>query len=93
MTWNELVRQAAALAKAPQSRTLPATQAKRVLVAAFVTIAEDVLHGGRVVIPGFGVFYRRRHAARRVRNPATKEPMTVPETTGVGFRCSRTIKR
>lgn len=93
MTWNELVREAAVLAKSPRSRSLPASQVKRVLVAAFVTIAEDVLHGGRVAIPSFGVFYQQRRAARRIRNPVTRELMTVPQTTGVGFRCSRTIKR
>lgn len=94
MTWAALVKKVAFLAKPKWARKpLTVVLTHRVLTSVFNAIAEDVLHGGRVVVPGFGTFYLQRRAARRIRNPATHDLMVIPETIGIGFRCSRSIKR
>lgn len=99
MTWQQLVEGAASVGILPKypkpgrARTIPTKVAHRMLRSAFNVIAEEVLHGRRVAIPGFGVFTKRTRKARRIRNPQTRELMELGESTTIGFRCSKTIKR
>lgn len=65
----------------------------RVVRQLFADIAEEALHGRRVLIPGFGIFVKKTRRARRVRNPQTRELMILPPAVSVGFRCSKAIKR
>ncbi len=57
-------------------------------------ISEDLARfgGGRVAIPGFGIFTLRKRKARRVLNPSTKAAMVLPESTTVGFRPAKKLR-
>ncbi len=67
-------------------------QAQQVIEAVFEAVQEGVREDGRVAVAGFGTFERRRRAARKGRNPATKEMMEIPASTTVGFKPSQTLK-
>ncbi len=51
-------------------------------------IAEILAEDGTCKIIGFGTFKVKKRAARTARNPATGEPVSVPEKTVVTFKCS-----
>jgi DNA-binding protein HU-beta len=55
-------------------------------------IAAELRRGGRVQISGFGQFETRRRAARRGRNPATNETITLKAATVPAFRPGKTLK-
>lgn len=55
-------------------------------------IAGELRRGGRVQISGFGQFETRPRAARRGRNPATNETITLKATTVPAFRPGKTLK-
>lgn len=55
-------------------------------------IAAELRRGGRVQISGFGQFETRPRAARRGRNPATNEAITINATTVPAFRPGKTLK-
>jgi integration host factor subunit beta len=96
LTWKQLVEIARTNLELPFRWTHlnpPAKQTKASLEVVFGTIAEQVLHGKTINIPGFGVFSRRTRKARRILNPHTHQLMDVPESTYVGFRCSKSIRR
>lgn len=96
MTWAELVSGHASvgiLPKVHRHRGVPKKTAQTMLTATFNVIAEQVLSGDSLTVPGFGTFYRVQRKARRVRNPKTGEMMMLPERTAVGFRMSKAGKR
>jgi len=99
MTWNQLVKGHASAGILPRfrphavRRVVPKKTAEAMLRATFNVIAEKALHGERVVIPGFGVFYKRTRKSRRIRNPQTLELMQLPRTVSIGFRTSKAISR
>lgn len=99
MTWSELTEGAASVGILPKhprkgrQRVVPKSVAYKMLRSTFNVIAEKVMHGGRVAIPGFGVFTLRKRKARTIRNPQTNQLMELPATQTIGFRCSSTIKR
>jgi DNA-binding protein HU-beta len=55
--------------------------ASTVLDAAVEVILERVAAGDKVVLAGLASFERRTRPARMARNPATGEPVSVPEKT------------
>jgi len=67
-------------------------QAARMLDAVLDSIGRGVSEDGKVVIAGFGSFERRVRPARKGVNPSTKQPMTIPETTTVGFKPSQSLR-
>jgi nucleoid DNA-binding protein len=87
MTWDDMVEKVAAVGKVPKKAS------HMMLRAAFSTIAEEAIHGRRMLVPGFGVFTRRMRKTRTIRNPKTRELMQLGESISIGFRCSSTIKR
>jgi DNA-binding protein HU-beta len=87
MTWDTLIRETAR----DSQLTIKATRA--ILESAFTHIKDSVLHGGRVGVPGFGVFIRKSRAARNVRDIKSKDLIRVPAHTLVGFRAARDAKR
>jgi len=89
MTWHEMVVQT----QADISKKVPREVVRNALSHLFASIAENALHGRRVMVPGFGVFSHRRRKSRRVLNPVTGQPIQLPATLSVGFRCSKSIKR
>lgn len=99
MTWKELVEGCASVGILPKypkpgtRRSVPKKTAETMLRATFNVIAEKALHGERVSIPGFGVFYKRTRKSRRIANPQTKELMQLPATVSIGFRTSKQVSR
>lgn len=60
--------------------------------ATFEEIARRLEKGEDVDIPGFGKFTTVKKAAREGRNPATGAAMTIPASTAVKFKVSKTLK-
>jgi integration host factor subunit beta len=52
----------------------------------FNRINEELGHGGRIEIRGFGAFSIRQHAAKMGRNPRTGEKVSVPRKNSVHFK-------
>lgn len=83
MTWEELIL-------AHQRRSgLTRAASLELLRDVFADIRAAVMAGGRVVVPGFGVFVLRRRRARRVRNPATGRLMRLPALETLGLHASK----
>lgn len=87
MTWKDLIGSCASQVSMPRPKL------NAVIQAFFANVAQQALHGDKVVVPGFGTFYPSKRKARVIRNPATKELMEIPEMRAIGFRTSRLIKR
>lgn len=60
---------------------------------AFLDSVEDALfRDGRVALPGLGVFDVREIAARKGRNPASGEPISIPASRTARFRSAAALK-
>jgi len=51
-------------------------------------IAETLKEDGRLVLPGFGTFSTITRKARTGRNPATGEPVQIPEKSVIKFKAT-----
>jgi DNA-binding protein HU-beta len=60
--------------------------------AVFETIAGTVKGREQVAIAGFGTFVAKTRNARTGLNPATKEPIKIPEKTSVAFKPASVLK-
>lgn len=56
-------------------------------------IKEDLFETGKTKLPGIGILELRYRGARDGKNPATKEPMRIPESLSVGLSASTIIKK
>ena len=63
-----------------------------IITAAFAAIAEELKTGGEFAWPQFGSFKTVIRAARKGTNPATKQPIAIPETTAVKFKAALALK-
>ena len=60
---------------------------------AFIGSVEDALKGGeKVVLVGFGTFEVRKRAARKGRNPQTKQEITIPASKAPVFKAGKVLK-
>ena len=60
---------------------------------AFVAVVEDSLKKGeKVQLVGFGSFEVRKRAARKGRNPQTKEEIKIPASKAPVFRAGKPLK-
>jgi DNA-binding protein HU-beta len=60
---------------------------------AFIGSVEDALkEGDKVVLVGFGTFEVRKRAARKGRNPQTKQEITIPESKAPVFKAGKGLK-
>jgi len=60
---------------------------------AFIDSVEEALNGGdKVVLVGFGTFEVRERAARKGRNPQTKEEITIPASKAPVFKAGKVLK-
>lgn len=87
MTDREILAAAAVAAK------LSPAKARRLVRRVQDLVVEAVASGGRVAVPGFGVFKAVRRAERRVRNPRTGEELTVPAVTVPSFTAGAELRR
>ena len=62
-------------------------------VNAFVSVVTDALtKGEKVQLVGFGSFEVRKRAARKGRNPQTKEEIKIPASTAPVFKAGKALK-
>jgi DNA-binding protein HU-beta len=88
MTKAELIK---AIHKA--NKDLSEKKIEQLTGAVFSSLRSSIKREGRVSYPGFGVFTVRNRKGRKVRNPATREIMTLKPTKTVGFRPAPALKR
>lgn len=81
----------AAVEKSTSAAVTPAVAAEAV-DAVFSTIVRSVAKGESVTVIGFGVFEKRKRAARTARNPRTGAPVKVRATSVPAFRPSAVFK-
>ena len=63
------------------------------LVNAFVeTVTEALTEGDKVQLVGFGSFEVRKRAARKGRNPQTKEEIKIPASKAPVFKAGKALK-
>ena len=53
---------------------------------------DEVKNNGEFVLPGFGKLVKTKRKARKGRNPATGEEITIPAKTVVKFRLAKSAK-
>ena len=62
-------------------------------VNAFVSVVTDSLKkGDKVQLVGFGSFEARKRAARKGRNPQTKEDIKIPASKAPVFKAGKALK-
>ncbi len=60
---------------------------------AFISSVEETLKvGDKVTLVGFGTFEVRERAARKGRNPQTKEEITIPASKAPVFKAGKGLK-
>ncbi|NLA71477.1 MAG: HU family DNA-binding protein [Clostridiaceae bacterium] len=55
-------------------------------------ITEQLALGEKVVLVGFGTFEVRDRAARKGRNPSTKEEIMIPASKAPAFKAGKSLK-
>ena len=65
---------------------------KLVVETVFETIADALVAGEKVSIPGFGTFEVTDRAARKARNPQTGEEIDVPASKAPKFKAAKALK-
>ncbi len=75
-----------ALKHAAKEAGVSADKARSIVERLFEIAAEGVKYEGRFSIPRVGAFIATKRAARRIRNPITRELMMLPLTKSVRFR-------
>ena len=56
------------------------------------TITESLVKGDKVQLVGFGSFEVRKRAARKGRNPQTKEEIKIPASKAPVFKAGKALK-
>jgi DNA-binding protein HU-beta len=56
------------------------------------TVQDTLKNGDKVVLVGFGTFEVRERAARKGRNPQTKEEITIPASKAPVFKAGKGLK-
>lgn len=55
-------------------------------------VTEELKKGGKIQLVGFGTFETRKRAARKGRNPQTKEEIKIPASTVPAFKVGKALK-
>ena len=83
----------AELVAAVAAKTGDTKKAAEASVDAFVSAVKDALKKGeKVQLVGFGSFEVRKRAARKGRNPQTKEEIKIPASKAPVFRAGKQLK-
>lgn len=67
-------------------------QVKEVVRDIFAAIAENVIQGHEVTVPGFGKFRRKESAERSGRNPKTGDTIVIPAKKAPAFTPAKELK-
>ena len=83
----------AELVAAVAAKTGATKKAAEEAVNAFVSVVTDALvNGDKVQLVGFGSFEVRKRAARKGRNPQTKEEIKIPASKAPVFKAGKALK-
>ena len=83
----------AELVAAVAAKTGDTKKAAEASVDAFVSVIKESLKKGeKVQLVGFGSFEVRKRAARKGRNPQTKEEIKIPASKAPVFRAGKQLK-
>ena len=83
----------AELIAAIAAKTGDTKKAAEASVNAFVeTVTEALKEGDKVQLVGFGSFEVRKRAARKGRNPQTKEEIKIPASKSPVFKAGKALK-
>ena len=83
----------AELVAAISAKTGDSKKATEEAVNAFVAVVSEALKGGdKVQLVGFGSFEVRKRAARKGRNPQTKEEIKIPASKAPVFKAGKALK-
>ncbi len=66
--------------------------AEKALNAFMESVEEALVKGDKVQLIGFGSFEVRKRAARKGRNPQTKQEITIPSTKAPVFKVGKALK-
>ncbi|MBQ7454389.1 MAG: HU family DNA-binding protein [Selenomonadaceae bacterium] len=66
--------------------------AEKTVAAAFDTIKEVLIKGGKVQVLGFDTFENRTRAARKGRNPRTGEEISIAASKLPSFKAGKSLK-
>ena len=81
------------LVAAIAAKTGESKKSSEALVNAFTEVVADALKGGdKVQLVGFGSFEVRKRAARKGRNPQTKEEIKIAAATVPAFKAGKALK-
>jgi DNA-binding protein HU-beta len=86
MTKAELVARIAEEAQISQ------VQASKALQSFINTIYDEIKGPGSINIAGLGSFTISKRAARSGINPRTREPIKIPASNNVKFKCAKALK-
>ena len=83
----------AELVAAISAKTGDSKKATEDAINAFVAVVSEALKGGdKVQLVGFGSFEVRKRAARKGRNPQTKEEIKIPASKAQVFKAGKALK-
>ena len=83
----------AELVAAIAAKTGDSKKSTEALVNAFTGVVAEALAGGdKVQLVGFGSFEVRKRAARKGRNPQTKEEIKIPASKAPVFKAGKALK-
>ena len=83
----------AELVAALAAKTGETKKAAEASVDAFVSVIKETLaKGEKIQLVGFGSFEVRKRAARKGRNPQTKEEIKIPASKAPVFRAGKQLK-
>ena len=83
----------AELIAAIAAKTGDTKKAAEASVNAFVeTVTNALVEGDKVQLVGFGSFEVRKRAARKGRNPQTKEEIKIPASKATVFKAGKALK-
>ncbi|WP_198010937.1 HU family DNA-binding protein [Exiguobacterium aurantiacum] len=66
--------------------------ATKIVEATFESITEALQSGEKIQLIGFGTFEVRERAARKGRNPRTKEDIEIPASKVPAFKAGKALK-
>ena len=67
-------------------------QADKMLATFIDTVVDEIQNNGNMTISGLGSFTVVQREARKGHNPQTKQPIDIPASKAVKFKCAKALK-
>src|SRR5688572_24378416 len=90
---GDLMNKSQLTERVAEASGLSKTDASTALDAVLDTIADALVSGDSVTLPGFGTFEVRDRAARSGRNPQTGEALEIAASKAPAFKAGAVLKR